>query len=464
MYVDLVRHLREGFDPLVDTLLPHLLKLAGSTKKLVAEASQGVTSAVIEHAACHPRTWVPFLEQGMAERTVHTRAWFIGHVKRYLTTQARRVGGKQLVEGTTVLHSAQGTALASLANLVKRGLTDPNPGVKEEARAAFVVLHREWPRCGEKLLAGLEEGVRRQVDRALAAAAAGRESAAAASTTEQQTETIAPSPSTSAPAPAPPPARRTAARKPSSAIAAAIKKAKEEQRAARLAEAEAEARKKSVDAEREPEADGQREVVRDDGPDGARENGEVREDARLPKSDELPVEATIGSPTTMAVSPPAPQTPVKHETPVKYATPVKQETPVKHESVGKHETHLSHETPIKHVSLLDFQTPNGTSDAFKVMTPAPAKTVQADLLETTGISLPEPVEGVPSSPLPTIGVAETNPESTAAQPEAAPVTSRPRRPRASVNPVAGMDKPKPLYAKLRTLVDCSYWLDRSQGE
>lgn len=467
LYIDLAHALHDAFDPLTETLLPHLLKLSGSTKKLVAEASQGVTAAIIDAGACPARVWVPFLEQGCAERTVQSRQWAMAHVGRYLSTQARRQGGRQVLEGTTLLNSAQGTALAALAELVKKGLTNPNPGVKEEARGAFVVLHREWPRVGEKMLGGLEEGVRRQVDKALAAAASNTVDIPAITgpaSTEQQPETTTKTTAPAAPAPAPAPVRRTAAGKPSSAIAAAIKKAKEEQRAARLAEAEAEARAKEADAEQGPGVERQPEHAGEDEVNGTSKNGAAQEDAKPPNAEESTGRSPARSSTTVPVASPSPQTPVKRETLVKHETPVKHKTPAKQETPSQTETPVKHETPVKPVSLLDFQTPNGTSDAFKVMTPAPVKTSQLELLEATGISLPEPVDAAPSSSPPRMIAAESGADATPAQSNTLPEAPRPRRPRVSINPVAGMDKPKALYAKLRTLVDCSFWLDRRQGE
>lgn len=436
LYIDTATALGDAFDPLMDTLLPHLLKLSGSTKKLVAEASQHVTEAIIDHAACHPRVFVPFLEQGLGERTVQSRGYFMAHVARYIATQARRPGGKHAVEGTTLLNSSQPTALALLADLIRRGLTDPNPGVKESARAAFVVFYREWPRQGAVLLGGLEEGVRKQVDKALASAAA----ATADVPTTARPDLAETAPSAAVPkAPAPTAARRApAARKPSSAIAAAIRKAKEEQRAARLAEAEAQAMAANDGGGEEAAVEQQQEVPAKQQAEGqsrendangthAGKNGEVQEVVETPNPVEPRIESLVKSPAT-PTSPRAPK------------------------------------TPVKPVSLLDLQTPDGSSGAFKVMTPAPARVAQPDLVETKETSHSEPDQTIPLDEPPTITVAEPKVISSPAQDEALPEAPKPRRPRASVNPVAGMEKPQPLYTKLRTLVDCSYWLDRRQGE
>jgi CLIP-associating protein 1/2 len=436
LYIDTATALGDAFDPLMDTLLPHLLKLSGSTKKLVAEASQHVTAAIIDHAACHPRVFVPFLEQGLGERTVQSRGHFMAHVARYIATQARRPGGKHAVEGTTLLNSSQSTALALLADLIRRGLTDPNPGVKESARAAFVVFYREWPRQGAVLLGGLEEGVRKQVDKALASAAA---ATADVPTTARSDSAETLPPPTAPKAPAPTAARRApAARKPSSAIAAAIRKAKEEQKAARLAEAEAQAMAANDGGGEEAALEQQTEVLAEQQADGqSRENdangthdsnnGEVQEVVKIFN----PVESRTESPVNSPATPTSPQAP---------------------------------KTPVKTVSLLDFQTPEGSSGAFKVMTPAPVRVAQPDLVETTETSLSEPVNPIPSDGPPTITVADSEVMSSPAQDEDLPEAPKPRRPRESVNPVAGMGKPQPLYTKLGTLVDCSYWLDRQQGE
>lgn len=456
MYIDTARALGESFDVLTDMLLPHLLKLSGSTKKIVAEASQHVTAALISHTACPPRIFMPFLESGLAERTVQSRGYFMAHLAQYVRVQCARPHGKQAIEGTQILTSSHGTALAQLTDLIRRGLTDANAGVKESARAAFVVFYREWPRHGATLLSSLEDGVRRQVEKALANAAP------AESTKEVETMTA---PTVAPAVVAPPAARRApAGRKPSSAIAAAIKKAKEEARAARLAEA----------ARAEQEA------------------AEAPSPASEPP-DDTGTSRRSPSPSNSATAQPTPP-----------------------------------ETPPRHVSLLDIQTPQAQGAAFKVMTPAPFSNGSLDLLKSTGISLVEPpLFDVVAAPMdaqadsgstdiadlvhntPVIvavkPVAETSnvdhaetPSSQSASPkldassEDAPTpsgsavigspdsantdtipeiqptpslsTAVPRRPRVSVNPTPRLTKPQSLYTRLRTLVDCSFWLDRRSGE
>jgi hypothetical protein len=456
MYIDTARALGESFDVLTDTLLPHLLKLSGSTKKIVAEASQQVTAALISHTACPPRMFMPFLEAGLAERTVQSRGYFMAHLAQYVRVQCARPHGKQAIEGTQILTSSHGTALAQLTDLIRRGLTDANAGVKESARAAFVAFYREWPKQGAMLLSGLEDGVRRQVEKTLANAAP-----------EEPTSEVNSSAATvEAPAVVVPPAARRAptGRKPSSAIAAAIKKAKEEARAARLAEA-------------------------------ARVEQEAIE-APLPGSE--PSNETGSS--TLSASP--------------FKTATVQLTPP--------------QTPPRQVSLLDIQTPQARGANFKVMTPAPLSNGSLELLKTTGISLVEPPlvdavaapvdaqaetqstnidESVPDVPVvvpikPEAGMSQVNnaeasssrsaspqmdacgehapvppgtasigspePADTNLIPETQPMlslsTAAPRKPRVSVDPIRRSTKSQSLYGRLRTLVDCSFWLDRRSGE
>lgn len=453
MYIDVARTLGEGFDVLTDTLLPHLLKLSGSTKRIVAEASQQVVTAIIAHAACPPRTFMPFLEAGLAERTVQSRSYFMGHLVQYIRTQCTRPQAKQAIEGTQILNSNHGTALALLMELIRRGLTDASAAVKESARTAFVVFHHEWPKQGAVLMVGLEDGVRRQVEKAMASAAP-----VAPVAVEESKSIVA----------APPAARRvTAARKPSSAIAAAIQKAKEEARAARMAEA-------------------------------AREEQEASEapahvDDPPPEIGKLPVPPP--PPATNAASITLPTTPHKNVSLLDLHTPEARSASFKvmtRDPLSAGASSLLKSTGMSLVkppseenapSQVESQAATGTQGHTEAVFtepiikdiesqaaaqhdhdigPASSRTAVNPVLpemesrnEQTTVS---PAKSIPRSP-------ESTNSATIPGIQHLPysMTAEPRRRRLSINPTQ-TTKPQPLYKKLRKLGNCSFWLDRREGE
>lgn len=459
MYIDTARALEGAFDVLTDTLLPHLLKLSGSTKKIVAEASQQVTTALISHTACTPRTFMPFLEAGLAERTVQSRGYFMAHLAHYVRTHCSRPQGKHAIEGTQILTSNHGTALALLTELIRRGLTDANAAVKESARTAFVVFYREWPKQGSTLLGGLEDGVRRQVEKALA------------STTPIEAVKEVESGGVSAVV-VPPVARRApTGRKPSSAIAAAIKKAKEEARAARMAEAARE--------EREATA-------------GAVQIDEPPRKIKGPPNSPSPPKSPTAQPTLPA-TPPRQFSLLDMQTPEAQGAAFKVMTPAPFSNGGpdllkstginlvepivaenaaapagaQAETgsinyiepipdlgagvHVGPEAETRHSRHVVQDEPASSRSAADPLRPKPGPSIEQD----------------PSSPTNLVERSTEHTSSeTISEPQRPPSPSNgiPRRPRVSVNPAPRLIKPQPLYHRLRTLIDCSFWLDRRHGE
>ncbi|KAJ9127352.1 hypothetical protein QFC24_000759 [Naganishia onofrii] len=455
LYAETAQAFGESFDPLMDTLLPHLTKLSGSTKKMVAEASQKTVTTFINHATCHPRIFLPFLAAGLNERTVQSRQYFMEHTRHYLATHAQRSSStKNAIEHaiTTI-----GPGLQVVTDMLKRGLQDANPLVKETARATFVIFHNEWPKHALTLMSGLDDGVRKQLEKAIQAAAA---SAATTSNAENALGQGTGNEVTAAPVVAAPIApsgtRRPgtgAARKPSSAIAAAIRKAKEEARARHLAEAEAEAATHAAAALGEEEQNGV-----------ANENKEVSQPTEAKDApSEVIVDKAISKPDFEERTSPVPDEP-----PAITSNP---SSP----SLASAASHIP-TTPVKPISLLDFNTPDGTVPPFKVMTP-----LKPVLLESTGINLLDPTHF--PSPTPAPSFTPASPRLTLQENGKSPVVadeaklpnpdisvravdlgSRSRKPRVSVNPVKEMDKPAPLFKQLRTSVDCSFWLDRRQGQ
>ncbi|GHJ86862.1 hypothetical protein NliqN6_3264 [Naganishia liquefaciens] len=455
MYIDIARALGDAFDVLTDTLVPHLLKLSGSTKKIVAEASQQVITAIIAHAACPPRTFMPFLEAGLAERTVQSRGYFMAHLVQYVRAQCARPQGRQAIEGTQILNSSLGTAHAMLTEMIRRGLTDASPAVKESARTAFVVFHREWPKQGAALLASLEDGVRRQVEKVMASA-----------TLAEPVIEVDSRPIVAAPQAA---RRATAGRKPSSAIAAAIRKAKEEARAAKIAE-----------AAREEQENGMTPGPVDDPP------------LRISNAAQLPI-----PPTANAVPLELPETPNKDvslldlQTPENRGASLKVMTPaplpgaisllkttgislvepssleaiVASQDEPKEETR--NDVPINSISagpVLATVESGANIPQDLDIGPASSKTAISFVSSESDVQA-QNISHLSVSPAKTILRSQDCAKSasnSAIQHSPSSSIAIPRRPRVSVDPASQTIKPQPLYAKLRKIVDCSFWLDRRQ--
>ncbi|KAI5481753.1 Armadillo-type fold domain containing protein [Pseudohyphozyma bogoriensis] len=147
--------LGHALDPFLDHFLSHTLSMAGQTKKIVAAASQAASKALIVNATYHHRI-LQLLAIGMAEKTVSARVFISAHVVTFLEVHARH--SKHHIEASG--------GLDILEQVLKKGLADASPAVKENSRTAYWDVNKIWPKLGEKILAGLDPSSRRQLEKA----------------------------------------------------------------------------------------------------------------------------------------------------------------------------------------------------------------------------------------------------------------------------------------------------------
>ena len=148
--------LETAFDFVCELILNNLLKMAGYTKKLVAQQSQGVVTTILRHTSAQPRTIPNLLWITLQDKTVQARAYTSGHVKTYIEVHASKA--KHTIETSG--------GLDMLVNSVKKALGDPNPGVRENARQAYWLLNAVWKDKGAVIMAGLDSTARKQLEKA----------------------------------------------------------------------------------------------------------------------------------------------------------------------------------------------------------------------------------------------------------------------------------------------------------
>ncbi|KAF8520121.1 clasp N terminal-domain-containing protein [Gautieria morchelliformis] len=153
LYSDLAVSLASGLDPFAETLLIPLLRMAGFTKKIIASQTQDVVDAILIHTSCPPRQTLPLLWASVQDKTVQARAFAAGHVKTYLHCHGMR--SKHSIESTG--------GIDMLDKCVRRGLADPNPGVREKARASFWSFEAIWKERGLSILESLDAAARKQL-------------------------------------------------------------------------------------------------------------------------------------------------------------------------------------------------------------------------------------------------------------------------------------------------------------
>ena len=137
----------------MESLLIPLLRMAGFTKKIIATQSQEVVDVILIHTSCHPRQNLPLLWGCVQEKTVQARVFAAGHVKVFLDCHG--------VRSKNSIDSSGGVDL--LEKCVRKGLADPNPGVREKARLSFWSFEAIWKERGLSILESLDATARKQL-------------------------------------------------------------------------------------------------------------------------------------------------------------------------------------------------------------------------------------------------------------------------------------------------------------
>ncbi|KAH9007082.1 clasp N terminal-domain-containing protein [Lactarius hatsudake] len=145
LYNELAVTLGTALDPYVDVLFSNLLRMAGFTKKIVAQTTQST-----------PRTVFPIFWSGLQDKTPQGRAYAIEHVKTYLDVHGPRA--KNAVEASGVFDT--------LEKCIRKALSDANAGVRQNARATFWTFEGLWKERGRVILEAQEGTNRKQLERA----------------------------------------------------------------------------------------------------------------------------------------------------------------------------------------------------------------------------------------------------------------------------------------------------------
>ncbi|WVW80419.1 hypothetical protein I302_102400 [Kwoniella bestiolae CBS 10118] len=154
---ELAETLGPSFDPFVEHLLPILAKMAGYTKKIIAERSQACVTAIIIHTHIHPRVFITHIAAGVSDKNIQTRHFSTGHLKTFLDIHGAK--SKHAIETTPGM-------MEQLEGAVKKSLADVNPAVRDLARQAFWSYHSVWRSRAEVILNSLDGMARKQLEKA----------------------------------------------------------------------------------------------------------------------------------------------------------------------------------------------------------------------------------------------------------------------------------------------------------
>ncbi|CAO1616812.1 unnamed protein product [Parajaminaea phylloscopi] len=255
-------------DVCVDAWLPQFLKMAGFTKRIVANASQAAVSAVLRNVP-YRHKYMAWLWSGMQDKTVSTRISMAEHLATLLRTHARyRASALEANDGVSIMKQ-----------IIQRGVTDQNKDVRARARDAFFLLESQWPSQAQKMFEDLDAATQKQISlaRGQGADSSDSHSEPASSTTASPVRAAfrgsVRSVQSETPSTPRTPSSRGGGPGPSSAIVAAKRAA-----AARMAE---QRKREAEEAARHAEMLDARET------DGLDEDGHVQPTAPKPASDNL---------------------------------------------------------------------------------------------------------------------------------------------------------------------------------
>lgn len=156
LYNELAVALGTALDPYVDVLLSNLFRMAGFTKKIVAQTTQFTAGVIMTNTSPQPRTIVPLFSTGLQDKTPQGRAYVIEHVKTYLDVHGSRA--KNAVDASGLLDT--------LEKCIRKALTDANPGARQNARAAFWSFEGLWKERGRMVLEAQDGTNRKQLEKA----------------------------------------------------------------------------------------------------------------------------------------------------------------------------------------------------------------------------------------------------------------------------------------------------------
>jgi CLIP-associating protein 1/2 len=130
--------------------------MAGYTKKIMAQHSQATLDSLISCVSPLPRTILPLLSRMLSEKNMQIRTYVSTHLKHYLEVNGLKA--KSSLEA--------GGQVDVLELMLKKGLIDANPAVREVSRITFWSFHAVWPQRADALLATLDATNRKMVAKA----------------------------------------------------------------------------------------------------------------------------------------------------------------------------------------------------------------------------------------------------------------------------------------------------------
>ena len=130
---DMARTCGPAIDHMVEILLQQFIKLCAALKKITAQSGNVTVDAIIGNVSYTTRI-MQHMWAACQDKNVQPRLFLTGWIKTIINKHGSH---KSAIE--------HGGGLELMEKCIKKGLADPNPGVRENMRGTYWVFARVWP-------------------------------------------------------------------------------------------------------------------------------------------------------------------------------------------------------------------------------------------------------------------------------------------------------------------------------
>lgn len=130
---DVARTFGPAMDPLVELLLQTLIKLCAGTKKISSQLANTTVDIILSRVTYTPRL-MQHVWGACQDKNVQPRTYAAGWLKTLLHKEAAHKNHVEHTGGVDLMEKC-----------IKKGLADPNPGVREKMRSAYWAFWGVWP-------------------------------------------------------------------------------------------------------------------------------------------------------------------------------------------------------------------------------------------------------------------------------------------------------------------------------
>ncbi|KAL1872314.1 hypothetical protein VTK73DRAFT_1624 [Phialemonium thermophilum] len=133
-----------GMDPMVELLMQTFIKLSASTKKISSQLANATVDTLLAKTTYNARL-LQHVWGACQDKNVQPRTYATGWLKTLLNKEAHHRS-----------HIEHSGGLDVIEKCIKKGLADPNPGVRERMRATYWTFAGIWPARAEAIMSSLD--------------------------------------------------------------------------------------------------------------------------------------------------------------------------------------------------------------------------------------------------------------------------------------------------------------------